>query len=156
LSNKNIIDAIITPDKSRIIVLITVRSPWGTDYSNLSILVFNVNDILNANDGDNVTEIQNVPIYSNNSGKEIVAYPFSITSNTDGTLIYVYGDSNSSYKADLWSMSVGLSQNLLGVVYNNQFFRSIKSGLLNASASDVASGKTFIGSNGTVETGTGV
>lgn len=161
----------VTPDQSRLIVLTTERSGSGnTDYmvlQSLRIAIFDIEDILNANDGDNIMPTQYESLYYRDSTYTTVSNQFEIESNSDGSLIFLYSNGYEtlwmgttsyyakSYNAQLWVLK-GISdeQRLIGIRYKNQFFRSSNSGLLSARTSDVANGKTFIGYDGSVQTGT--
>ena len=45
-------------------------------------------------------------------------------------------------------------ENIVGIIYNENKYYRLKSGDLSATPSDVATGKTFIGNAGQIETGT--
>lgn len=150
---------LITPDGNKVVLLTSERSGSGNiayrKNSTLRLAIFNINDILNANDGDVIYPAQ----YSNliYNGQNIITTDnlFDIVTNSDGTIIFISVNSyGTSYKAQMWTLSVENSNELIGVRYKNQFFRSTKPQLLSATASDVASGKTFIGYDGSVQTGT--
>lgn len=162
----------VTPDQSRLIVLTTKRSGSGnTDYmvlQSLRIAIFDIEDILNANDGDNIMPNQYESLYYRDSTYTTTSNQFEIQSNSDGSLIFLYSNGYETlwsgattryyakeYNAQLWVLK-GISdeQKLIGIRYKNQFFRSSNPGLMSARTSDVASGKTFIGYDGTLQTGT--
>ena len=148
---------IITTDQSKVILVTSERVGSG-DYRNnktLRLAVFNMDDILNANNNDSVMPIQYFNLIFNGQNFSTTKDLFEIKSNSDGTVIFIYVNSNNSeYKAQLWTLWAESNNQLLGIRYKNQFFRSIKPQLLSAIASDVASGKTFIGYDGSVQTGT--
>lgn len=78
-----------------------------------------------------------------------------ISSNANGTLINIYHDSNHENVGELWNLTVPRDNaNLIAVRYKNQYFRNTKPELLSATPSDVLNGKTFIGYDGTLQTGT--
>lgn len=150
---------LITPDNSRVIAITSERiGSNNNDYrknSTLRVAVFNVSDILNANNGDVINPVQYSNLTFNGREVETTSNLFNIVTNSDGTIIYIYANSSgSNYNAQMWTLSGENSQELLGVRYKNQFFRSVKSQVLSATTSDVANGKTFIGYDGTVQTGT--
>ena len=149
---------IITPDNSRVILLTSERSGSGNNYrknTTLRVAVFSVNDILNANSGDVINPVQYSSLTFNGREFQTTSNLFNIVTNLDGTIIFVYANSSgASYNAQMWTLSVENSQQLLGVRYKNQFFRSMESGMLSATVADVTNGKTFIGYDGTVQTGT--
>lgn len=163
---------IITPDNSRMIAITSERTGSdNADWRNnktLRIAVFNVSDILNASDGDVITPAQYSELIFNGRDYNTTSNLFNITTNSDGSLIFLYSNGYETlwsgattryyakeYNAQLWVLK-GISdeQKLIGIRYKNQFFRSSNSGLMSARTSDVASGKTFIGYDGTVQTGT--
>jgi hypothetical protein len=159
---------LITPDNSRVILMTSERSGDSRKNSTLRVAVINIDDILNANDGDVINPTQYSNLVFNEHNYTTSNNIFEIVTNSDGTIIFVYNNSSIAhlasvsagfgyalyYNAQLWTLSVENSQQLLGIRYKNQFFRNTNSQLLSATASDVASGKTFIGYDGTVQTGT--
>lgn len=148
-------DIYLTPDEEYIVVA------SGTNYTqssgrlsenSLYIDLYSTSEVINANDGTYVQPIKSFKLYneSNLSGQTI-----HLTINQDGTTIRAFIErSSNSNNVDMWTLSGEVDQQkLVGVIYNGDFFRKVDSSLLSATASDVASGKTFIGSSGTIETG---
>lgn len=151
---------LITPDCKKVIILTSERDnessySYWRKYSTLRVAVFNIDDILNANDGDTIFPSQYQNLIFNGQNFTTTSNLFNIVANSDGTIIFIFANSNgSSYKAQMWTLSVENSNELIGIRYKNQFFRSTKPQLLSATASDVTIGKTFIGYDGSVQTGT--
>lgn len=148
--------ALITPDETKLIVL------FGTMYSNIGIYegsliayIYDLEEIINAEDNSSISPIQTLNI--NNT---ITGLNWKIVSNNNGTNIKIfYNYSMQMYSSSLEKKLYILTsesnvETLIGIKYKNQFFRSIKSGLYSATPSDVIKGKTFIGYDGSVQTGT--
>lgn len=153
--------ALITPDNSRVIFLTSERADSSSSsivYNSIHVYIFSLSDIINSNNGDVITPIQHSLLSSTNSYSSFGnGLNVKIASNGSGSMLYIYHDS-SDYEhqvAEIWALKVSIDENnLIGLRYKNKFFRSTLSGLLSATASDVSIGKTFIGYDGTVQTGT--
>lgn len=79
-------------------------------------------------------------------------YKWYFSTNLTGTKIYavIYGTNKA-----MWSLLTTQDvTNLVAIVYKNKYFYNLEKYTVSALPSDVVSGKTFIGNNGTVETGT--
>lgn len=79
-------------------------------------------------------------------------YKWYFSTNLTGTIIYavIYGTNKA-----MWSLLTTQDvTNLVAIVYKNKYFYNLEKYTVSALPSDVVSGKTFIGNNGTVETGT--
>lgn len=74
---------------------------------------------------------------------------YDFISNTDTSFITL------STSDDIITITSSIdTENLLGIEYKGQFFTQMKSGVLSATPADVKKGLSFIGNNGTIETGT--
>ncbi len=160
---------LITPDNSRVIAITSERHGGSDAYrtnTTLRVAVFNVSDILNANDGDVINPVQSSNLIFNGQNLTTVANLLNIRCNSNGSIIYLFSNSSvdfyfgtslyyqKNYNAQMWTLETDTSQKLVGIRYKGQYFRNSQPQLLSATASDVASGKTFIGYNGIEETGT--
>ncbi len=159
---------LISPDCNKVILLTSERNGDYRKYSTLRVAVFSVNDILNASDGDVINPIQYSNLVFNKQDYTTTSNIFEIITNSDGTIIFIKNNSSVwysytasagsiyglDYDTQMWTLSTENSNELIGIRYKNQFFLSTKPQLLSAAASDVANGKTFIGYDGTVQTGT--
>ena len=165
---------LISPDNSKLIILSSERKNnncYTQVLSTLKVNVFRIMDILNANEGDTIYPFQSTSLLSDNPNLDPVTNIFTLITNTDGTILYLYNNSpitrgsiSGSGKSlkyytlerlpQLWTFKITNSESLIGIRYNNQFFRTVKPQLLSANSRNVAVGKTFIGYDGTVQTGT--
>lgn len=161
-SNQYVMTGIVSKDETKIILITSTR--YGGSYvyskylSTSRVVIIPIDDIQNAADGSNIV-IPSTQYFSLNfalkTGDTDTLTPFELSSNIDGSKILIYCNTkNSWYDSQLWILDFGNTQNLIGVNYKGQFFRSLQSGLMSATSSDVLSGKTFIGYNGSVQTGT--
>ena len=140
----------ITPDEEKLIVILAKYNAGILTYS-FGVAIYSISSILSANDGDSILPIQkfNIP---NRSTSISNSYSWYFQTNNNGTRILIFP--NYSYETFMYLLSTNSSGRLVGINYNGQFFRSTQSEVLSATPSDVISGKTFIGNNGTVQTGT--
>lgn len=127
------------------LILFAVDGTYVHNSTSTSMIVFDVSDIEtwdeNVNLGDKVLQVSNN--YSTIQGLKWYA------SNQNKSLILSNGYSRffrTEVATDL--------ENIIGIIYNGDRYYRLKSGDLSAESPDVRSGKTFIGYNGEIETGT--
>lgn len=130
----------LTLDNSKIITYVFHEGNQYVD-SDHTIAIFDVDDIINGEDGSSITPIQEISIPSS---------VHAIFSDTSGANIKLFlGDST------LKGLTVASdSENIIGVKYMGKTFLRVTPEMLSATSGDVKSGKTFIGSSGAIETGT--
>ena len=147
-----LISIIAVPTEDKIIALMGGNDQIGLTTNSLRVCVYNTDDILGASDGETVNPVRSFRL--SNRKRSIM---YQISSNYNGSKVLIYNDvSDTNYSgAELWVLyTTENSQKLEGIRYNGQFFRAVSSGILSAEPGDVAAGKTFIGYDGTVQTGT--
>ncbi|MBR0428238.1 MAG: hypothetical protein IJK18_08595 [Clostridia bacterium] len=145
----------ISSDFKKIYFITTLSGNTYINASNIRLNILNVEDIYNLND-DTIVINNYEQLQSNNYGK---SFPWTIvnfiTSSNGRVQLYINnGLSFSIILAELWSIISNEDKRIIGIIYKNSFFRKSESGVLSAATNDVASGKTFIGYDGTVQTGT--
>jgi len=149
----------ITFDESKIVLMCgeyrTGASSSYYDPNKLKILIFNTSDILNTDANTNVFPINVITVnFSTSITNGTYDHLFNMQSDLGTSKIHIWCDSATNRVAQIQTLTSDITNNLIGIKYKNKFFRSTNINLLSATASDVITGKTFIGSSGNVETGT--
>ena len=145
---------VITPDGKRFISLVQDNS------NNIHFLVHDIETILNSSEISNTyfTPIQDETISSTlNSSSHRSYYSFyDMFVNKTGSRIYKFiANSRNLTDITLFGLSnVEDSEDIIAVIYKNEYFSKIKPQTLSAGGPDVRAGKTFIGWMGYPETGT--
>lgn len=138
--------------------------------SQTDLVIFNIEEILTEENGETLhnVEIKALAYQEEPTTYAPSAFLYSITHNYGGDLlrIFIHGIlniHNSVYTPYINSTAIETSesligtldnQNMIGVKYKNELYLRMKPQILSAGGGDVRSGKTFIGWQGTIETGT--
>ena len=141
-SNDKIWGSFITNDLSKLIMM------YGRGGSSIRLNVFDLQEILLAEDQSSVTNIQQYNINNRNAYGE-----FEIVGNSTDTMIQIFYANGTKYAMYTLLNSID-EEKLIGVMYKNKYFMHIDEHLLTAGQPDVKAGKTFIGWMGYPETGT--
>lgn len=137
-----------SPDNTSLIVA-------SKSTTNSFVYIFDLAEILSSSYTELIaTELYEFPANGYSS-------KWYIYSNLEGTKILILGHNRTYDEEDvsiakcfLMSLSTEInSNNLIGIIYKGTYFSNINKYSLSATSSDVLAGKTFIGKNGTVETG---
>ena len=121
---------------------------YGRGGSSIRLNVFDLQEILLAEDQSSVTNIQQYNINNRNAYGE-----FEIVGNSTDTMIQIFYANGTKYAMYTLLNSID-EEKLIGVMYKNKYFMHIDEHLLTAGQPDVKAGKTFIGWMGYPETGT--
>lgn len=145
LNESRVVHAEIDPENEKLIIFF-VGGSHVYNSTTTGIEVLDISNIENWEDGMNIKssgKILQSSQYSSIQGLKWYA------SNQNKSLILSNGSSRffrSEVATDL--------ENIVGIIYNENKYYRLKSGDLSATPSDVATGKTFIGNAGQIETGT--
>ena len=145
--------SIITLSQEKILIFSDKYYSSGTTVSMPKILSVNLQDILNASNGETLTNYDTIyefPIASQNT-----SYDCIVKSNfNDSKIIALVGDViNKNYVAAC-TFQGNNTNNLLGLNYRGAYYFRQREHLLTAGQPDVRAGKTFLGWQGYPETGT--
>lgn len=153
------IESMVLTNNNEKIIIIRSNKDSGISYSYSNIEIYNLNELLNIEDGGNLSSISSeysqklTPLNTSNLSEQT----HQIWQNIDGTKCIVYGDYQISIprQKDMHTLSFEKDlQHVIGLKYNGNYFYRQDPHILTAGQPDVRAGKTFIGWMGTQETGT--